>query len=176
MSKTQIDLSSRFGFLVADVGRLYSRAFDRYARDRLGLTRAQLRLLSAIVTQPSPPNQVAMAEFLEMTPMGVTALCDRMEAAGWIRREADPTDRRAKILYPQPKAHEAFAAAMRIGDIVQRRALGGLDTARRQQLIRLLKFVHANLSARDTASEVEMAAAATATSSARGRVKALPVR
>src|SRR5262245_9816823 len=42
------DLSRRFGFLVAQVAKLYGELFDAMARERIGLSRAQCRLLGAL--------------------------------------------------------------------------------------------------------------------------------
>ena len=92
-----------------------------------------------------PPTQVELADQLDMTPMGVAKLCDRMEAAGWIRRETSPTDGRAKILFLEPAAVPMFEAAIAIGDEVQHQALDGLSAAERKELVRLLKVAHSNL-------------------------------
>ena len=140
-----IDLSLRFGFLVIDVARLYSREFDRKARGQLGMSRAQCRLLGVLMRARMPPTQVELADQLDMTPMGVAKLCDRMEAAGWIRRETSPTDGRAKILFLEPAAVPMFEAAIAIGDEVQHQALDGLSAAERKELVRLLKVAHSNL-------------------------------
>jgi DNA-binding MarR family transcriptional regulator len=143
MSST--DLSSSFGFLVTDVARLFSRKFDRRSRERLGMSRAQCRLLAVLVRTRKPLNQVELADQLEMTPMGVAKLCERMEAAGWIRREASATDGRAKVLFLQPSAAPVFDLALQLGEEVRNEALQGMSAAERKELVRLLKIAHANL-------------------------------
>ena len=141
-----LDLSSRFGFLVNEVGRLYGRQFDQRAREALGVSRAQCRLLAALAAdRHATPSQASLAEHLDLTPMAVKTLCDRMEAAGWIRRAPSTTDRRANHIVLQPKAQDALAAAIGIGDGLQAQALGSLSAAERAQLMRLLTLVRSNL-------------------------------
>jgi DNA-binding MarR family transcriptional regulator len=141
------DFSHRFGFLVNEVGRLYGRRFDQLSRQQLGLSRAQCRLLGVLAQHEGerPLTQAELAERLDLTPMGVTSLCDRMEAGGWIRRQASPSDRRANEISLQRKAHEGLDAALGLGDEVQDQALSGLSATERGQLMSLLRKVHANL-------------------------------
>lgn len=146
---TKRDFSQRFGFLVNEVGRLYGRRFDQLAREQLGLSRAQCRLLGVLAAHDGPRalTQAELAERLDLTAMGVASLCERMEAAGWIRREAHATDRRAYGVVLQPPAQAALDAALAIGDTVQAQALAGLPAAERRQLVALLRKAHANLTA-----------------------------
>jgi DNA-binding MarR family transcriptional regulator len=140
------DFSQRFGFLVGEVGRLYGRAFDQRARERLALSRAQCRLLGVVAKAPAQPwSQAELAQQLDLTPMGVTTLCDRMEAGGWIARRASSTDRRVNTIELQPKAGAALDDAISIGDELQADALAGFSTEERKLLVRMLQRVQANL-------------------------------
>ena len=140
------DFSQRFGFLVGEVGRLYGRAFDQRARERLALSRAQCRLLGVVAKEPVRSwTQVELAQQLDLTPMGVTTLCDRMEAGGWIARRASPTDRRVNTIELRPKAGAALDDALVIGDELQGDALAGFTAAERKTLVRMLQRVQANL-------------------------------
>lgn len=149
------DFSSSFGFLVTDVARLFSRKFDRRSRNQLGMSRAQCRLLGVLLRARTPLNQAGLADELDMTPMGVAKLCDRMEAAGWIRREASATDGRAKILYLEPAAVPLFESALKLGAQVKQEALDGLTAAERKELVRLLKVAHGNLTRTDDALDTQ---------------------
>jgi DNA-binding MarR family transcriptional regulator len=144
---TQRDFGDRFGFLVNEVGRLYGRRFDQIARQQLGLSRAQCRLLGVVASYPAdrPPSQIELAERLELTPMGVASLCTRMEAAGWIRRQASAGDRRVNLIRLQPRANAAIDAALAIGDGLQGQALAGFAAAERKQLVALLRRARTNL-------------------------------
>lgn len=145
---TKRDFSHRFGFLVNEVGRLHGRRFDQLARERLGLSRAQIRLIGALASQgeDEPMSQAALAERLDLTAMGVASLVDRMEAAGWVRRIAHPTDRRVNEVRLQPRAFDVLDDAVALADEVQARTLAGFTATERAQLIALLRRAHANLS------------------------------
>lgn len=133
-------LVQRFGFLVNDVGRQYSQQFDRLARERLGLSQAQCRLLAALAWHEGEEalSQAELAQKLGLTPMAVATMCDRLADAGWIERRPHPEDRRVNRLYIKPAARKALDKAMAIGDELAGRALAGLTAAERAQLLSLL--------------------------------------
>ncbi len=141
------DFAQRFGFLVNEVGRLYGRHFDQLSREQLGLSRAQCRLIGQVAYSESghPPTQAELAQNLDLTPMAVATMVDRMEAAGWITRRPSATDRRANAIELQPQAQQALDKAVALSDQVQESALAGLDAAERRQLLTLLQRVRANL-------------------------------
>jgi DNA-binding MarR family transcriptional regulator len=143
------DFSHRFGFLVNEVGRLHGRLFDQLARDRLGISRAQVRLISVLATadRERPWTQAELAQRLDLTPMGVTTLCDRMEAGNWLRRVPAPNDRRANAIELEPKALAVLDEAIELSDDLQSAALAGLSALERKQLVALLQRVRANLQA-----------------------------
>ena len=139
------DLTRRFGFLVSDVAKLYGERFDELARQEIGLSRAQCRLLSALAQHEGAPlSQAALAERLGLSAMAVTNLCDRMEAAGWLRRRAG-ADRRVNEVHLEPRAAEALQAALDIGDRLQAKVLAGLGAAERAQLVAALRTARDNL-------------------------------
>jgi DNA-binding MarR family transcriptional regulator len=133
-------LTHRFGFLVNDVSRQYSQQFDRLARERLGLTQAQCRLLAVLAWHEGeePLSQSELAQKMGLTAMAVATMCDRLAAAGWIERRAHPEDRRVNRLHIKPAARKALDKAMAIGEELSARALAGLSAADRTQLLALL--------------------------------------
>jgi len=141
------DLTKRFGFLVNEVAKLYGDRFDELAREQIGLSRAQCRLLSALARHEGeqPLSQAALAERVGLSAMAVTSLCDRMEAAGWLRRRPAAGDRRVNEVHLEPRAAEALAAALGVGDELQAKALAGLTAAERSQLVALLRKARLNL-------------------------------
>jgi DNA-binding MarR family transcriptional regulator len=146
-------LGTRFGFLVNEVGRLYSQQFDRMAREKLGLSQAQCRLLAALAWHEggAPLSQAELAQKLGLTPMAVAAMCDRLAAAGWVERRAHPEDRRINHLHIKPSARKALDKALAIGDELSSRTLGGLSAAERHQLLALLGKTRQALLAADDA-------------------------
>jgi DNA-binding MarR family transcriptional regulator len=133
-------LSQRFGFLVNELGRLYSHQFDREARERLGLSQAQCRLLFTLATheEDEPLSQAELAEKVGVSAMAVTTMCDRLAAGGWIERHPSPHDRRVNRLHIQPKARKALDRAMAIGDELTERVFAGFTATDRKHLIALL--------------------------------------
>lgn len=140
-------MTGRFGFLVNDAARLYSQQFDRLAREKLGLTRAQCQLLAWLATHEGADalSQAELAQRMGITPMGVASLCDRMAAAGWIERRAHPEDKRVNRLYVKPKARKAMERAMVIGDEITTQSLHGFTAAERALLTDLLARARRNL-------------------------------
>jgi DNA-binding MarR family transcriptional regulator len=151
------DFTHRFGFIVNEVGRLYGRQFDQLSREELGLSRAQCRLLGQVASNDGdrPWTQAELAHQLDLTPMGVATLCDRMEAAGWISRRPSATDRRANSIELRPQAQAALEKAIAVGDAVQECALAGFSAAERKQLVAMLQRVRGNLQAVAVAQETE---------------------
>jgi DNA-binding MarR family transcriptional regulator len=145
--KKPVDFSQRVGFIVNEVGRLYGRQFDQLSREELGLSRAQCRLIGQVKYNESgrPPTQAELAQHLDLTPMAVATLVDRMEAAGWITRRPSETDRRANAIELQPRAEVALDKAFAVSDRVQEAALAGFSAAERKQLVSMLQRVRANL-------------------------------
>ena len=92
-----------FGFLVTDVTRLLRKVFDRRAA-RFGLTRAQWRALKRLHHEQGI-TQNELAEYLEMEPIAVGRVLDRLQKSGFIERRADPQDRRCWRLHLTAKAH-----------------------------------------------------------------------
>ncbi len=85
------------GFLVSDIARLLRRNMDRRLQS-LGLTQAQWRAIVHL-SRSEGMTQAMLAESLEIQPITLTRLIDRMESAGWVERRTHPLDRRAVQLY-----------------------------------------------------------------------------
>jgi DNA-binding MarR family transcriptional regulator len=141
------DFTQRFGFLVNDVAKLHGEAFDRLARERIGLSRAQCRLLGVLAMndEDGSLSQTELAQRLGLSTMAVATLCDRMAAAGWIRREPSATDRRINLIHLEPSASKALDGALTLSDSLQAKTLGVLEPAERVQLLALLGKVRSGL-------------------------------
>lgn len=109
-----------FPLLVIDVGRLMRTDFDRRAQ-RFGLTRAQWRVVKRLHREEGS-RQRELAEVLEIEPIALGRVIDRLEKAGFVERRADPSDRRAWRLFLTPRA-KAIAGGM---DELAREAVGDL--------------------------------------------------
>jgi len=99
---TQRSKNREILFLISDVGRLLRTYADQKAR-HFGMTRAQWAVLLKLERYEGA-NQSDLAEFLEIQPITLTRLVDRLCDSGLIERRPDPADRRAKLLYLTPAA------------------------------------------------------------------------
>jgi DNA-binding MarR family transcriptional regulator len=70
---------------------------DQAAADRYGLNRTDMRALD-ILGRSGPLAPTALARMLDFTTGGVTTVLDRLEKAGYIRRQPDPGDRRRQLI------------------------------------------------------------------------------
>jgi DNA-binding MarR family transcriptional regulator len=138
-----------FGFLLHDAARLMRREFDRRAKSS-GLTRAQWAVLAALARNEGS-NQTALAEVLDIEPITLVRLIDKLEDAGWVERRADPDDRRVRRLFLTETARPLMQQFRGLADATNDAALLGLDPSERRQLFDLLTKVRSNLSGRDLA-------------------------
>ena len=90
-------------FLLHDVARLLRVDADKRARSH-GMTRAQWGILIWLERQPGI-SQKELAELLEVEPITVARLVDRLEARGMVERRPDPRDRRIWRLHLRPPAY-----------------------------------------------------------------------
>ncbi|HEX4110987.1 MAG TPA: MarR family transcriptional regulator [Stellaceae bacterium] len=136
----------RFGFLLHDIARLMRKRFDARARHS-GLTRAQWQVLLTLTRQEGV-NQAALAEALDLEPITVGRLIDRMEEAGWVERRPDAADRRAHRLYITARVRPIMAQLETVGHILLEEAFTGLNQRERDGLLDLLVRIRGNLSER----------------------------
>ncbi len=149
------DPSRNLGFLVHEVARLMRRRFDRRVQS-LGLTQAQWRTLVHL-SRCQGMNQAALAEILEIRPITLTRLLDKLQQAGWIERRLDPTDRRVFRLYITEQAQPMLAELETAAAETRAEATQGLSNAMRKELIDLLCAVKGNLLAAERSREPEQA-------------------
>ncbi len=89
-------------FEIHETARSIRRAFDQRAAT-LGVTRPQWRVLARLKREPGL-RQVDLAERLDMEPITLCRIVDRLEEAGLVERQRDPNDRRAWRLALTEKA------------------------------------------------------------------------
>jgi DNA-binding MarR family transcriptional regulator len=138
------------GFLMNDTARLMRKDFERRARS-IGLTRAQWQTLFHLARNEGC-NQATLADLMEVEPITLTRTVDRLEACGLVERRADPTDRRARLLFLGERAHPLLEELRMLGAETREIALAGISEDERTLLMTLLTKMRANLSGRDTAT------------------------
>jgi DNA-binding MarR family transcriptional regulator len=154
MSKIQQPALS-VGFLVGDVARLLRRNFDQRVQD-LGLTQAQWRAIAQL-SREEGIKQVVLAERLEIKPMTLARLVDRLEAAGWVKRRRDREDRRASRIYLTEKSQPILSEmTARVRETIDE-ALSGISAAHRALLMDMLLSMKTNLAAAEAATQASPA-------------------
>jgi len=141
------DLTERLGFLLHDAGRLMRKRFEHHS-SRYGLSSAQWRLLVRVFKEEGVA-QARLAELLEIEPISVSRLIDRMADAGWIERRNDATDRRVRSIYLTERSRKVFDEMRGVADEVFEQAQTGLTPEQRAATIHGLKTIIANLTDAD---------------------------
>ena len=139
------------GYLLNDAARLMRRDFDRRSAG-LGLTQSQWRVISFLSRRPGA-HQVTIAEWLEVQPITLARLIDRMVASGWIERRPDPHDRRAVRLFLTDKVAPVRERIRATGAATRAAAFAGLTDDELGALLTILTKVKGNLAATEPASE-----------------------
>ncbi|HZP19437.1 MAG TPA: MarR family transcriptional regulator [Bauldia sp.] len=137
------------GLLVHDVARLLRRRIDQKAQS-IGLTSAQWRVLSAIARaefrNEEAPKQAGIAEEMDLEPITLSRLVDRMETAGLIERRPDPNDRRAHRLFLKDAARPLVSSFREVATECINTALAGVSNREVEEVVAILTRVRANLS------------------------------
>ena len=99
--------------LINDLARLLRTRADARAR-AFGMTLAQWKILVRLEAQPGV-SQNELAALIEVEPITVARLVDRLETRGFVERRADPSDRRIWRLHVTPAAAPIPSAARTAG-------------------------------------------------------------
>jgi MarR family transcriptional regulator for hemolysin len=137
------NIRREFAFLVNDVARLLRTYADQRAR-QFGMTRAQWAVLVRL-EQNEGLKQAELAEMLDLQPITLTRLVDRLAVSGLIERRPDPDDRRAKRLYLTPQAHPLMTRLAELGTDMMGTVLEGFDIATIERMIVDLSRARENL-------------------------------
>ena len=138
-----ISTDRNLGFLLHDVARLMRKRFEQNARD-LGLTRSQCAVLAHLARNEGI-QQSALADILEVEPITLTRLLDRLEGLGLVERGLHPTDRRIRLLRLTDAARPKIAEILGVGALTRGEALEGVPEAVREHLFDVLSTMKANL-------------------------------
>lgn len=112
-------------FEIAETAHALRKAFDRIAVG-LGVTRAQWKVLFRLARQPGL-RQIELADILDVEPITLTRIIDRLEEASLVERIADPADRRAWRLHVTDKAQPLIEKLKAVGAELVEQAFAGID-------------------------------------------------
>jgi MarR family transcriptional regulator for hemolysin len=135
--------SSRLGFLLQEVTRLLRRRFDRIVSDT-GLTRSQWQALSCLARDEGM-SQSTLADILEIEPITLTRLIDRLAAKGLIERRPNPMDRRSWALHLTEAARPLLAELETHAETARAEAYAGLSSEELLRVEETLGAIKANL-------------------------------
>jgi len=133
------------GFALNDAARLLRTYADQRARD-LNMTRAQWAVLVRLQRREGV-KQSELAEALDLAPITLARLIDKLSAAGLVERRDDESDRRANRLYLTEKATPTLEKLGELGETMLGKALAGLDEGEIARMTIGLDRIKANITA-----------------------------
>ena len=107
----------------------------------IGLSMAKLQALKALTAAGESLPLGQLAERLACVKSNITQLVDRLEADGFVARQGDPHDRRARLAVLTAPGRRACQEGVKLQREAEGRLLGGLSASESQQLAALLAKV-----------------------------------
>jgi DNA-binding MarR family transcriptional regulator len=141
-----------FAFEVAETARLIRREANKRAAV-LGATKAQWRVLARLLRAGEPLRQIALADALDVEPITLCRMIDRLEEAGLVERRRDGQDRRAWRIHLTSAAAPVIAKLEAMGTRFNADILDGIPDADRAAAQRVLARIRHNLDAADEGLE-----------------------
>lgn len=128
---------------IAETSMALRRAYDRRVA-RLGVTRAQWRVLLTLSRNPGL-RQVDLAERLDMEPITLCRIVDRLEEANLVERQRDPADRRAWRLALTDQSAPMLENLREIATEMADDTFDGLDPFQIETLRSMLEQIRGNI-------------------------------
>jgi MarR family transcriptional regulator, transcriptional regulator for hemolysin len=132
-----------FAFILNDVARLL-RTYADHRAAQFGMTRAQWAVLVRL-DRSEGLNQSELAETLDLQPITLTRLLDKLCDGGLIERRPDPADRRAKRLFLTPAARPLLKQLSALGEETMAGVTEGLTQEDIERMLAELATVKDNL-------------------------------
>jgi MarR family transcriptional regulator, transcriptional regulator for hemolysin len=136
-------LNREFAFTLNDVARML-RTYADHKASQFGITRAQWVVLARL-DRFEGLKQAELAEMLDLQPITLTRLLDRLSECGLIERRPDLNDRRAKLLYLTAKAKPLLEQLGDLGEELMTTALAGVEREHVEMMVTKLATVKENL-------------------------------
>lgn len=141
----KMPLEREFAFKLNDVARMLKTYADQEVR-QFGMTRAQWAVLARLEASEGL-KQAELAEMLDIQPITLTRLVDRMCDNGLIERRADPDDRRAKRLYLTAAARPLMERLSVLGRDIMDDVLANVSRTEVERMVTQLDTMRHNLRA-----------------------------
>jgi MarR family transcriptional regulator for hemolysin len=133
--------SPTLSFLLHEVARLLRKRFEQNAHGS-GLTRSQWQVL-AYLSLNEGINQSGLAELLDVEPITLSRIVDKLQSFGLIERYPHPSDRRVRILRLTSAAHPKLTEARKFND--RTTSLAGVSDGDGLHLLKTLQALKSNL-------------------------------
>ena len=141
MTRGPVDM--HFLFTLGELQRLMRLYADKQAA-RYGITRAQWAVL-AKVERTEGLKQTELAELMEMQPITLTRLIDKLVENDWIERRGDQTDRRVNRLYLRKSARPLLGKLNGLRSEITATALDGINPSDAHRLLAQLESIKENI-------------------------------
>jgi MarR family transcriptional regulator, transcriptional regulator for hemolysin len=132
----------RIGSLIHDVSRLRRTVVDSALRP-MGVTRSQWWVLANLSRHNGKGMmQTELAKVMDVGKVTLGGLIDRLEAGGLVKRQADPTDRRAKRVVMTPKGTKLLVDIQEVAAKVNAQIMNGIqrnDVSRAETVLYKMK-------------------------------------
>jgi MarR family transcriptional regulator for hemolysin len=126
------------------VARQLRVTFDQSA-EQSGLTRAQWTLIATVARNPGATKRT-IAEALEVREITAGRLVDRLCDEGYLRRDANPSDRRAYCVYLTKAAQPVLDTLDKLANVHEAAIFAGFEPQDVEKLDELLELISRNLS------------------------------
>ena len=130
------------GFLIHDVSRLRRTVVDKALRP-LGVTRSQWWVLANLSRHNAGGMmQTELSKVMDVGKVTLGGLIDRLEAGGYVERQPEPGDRRAKRVVMTPKGIKLLGRIQKIGRVVNAEIMTGIsvnDILRAERVLHRMK-------------------------------------
>jgi MarR family transcriptional regulator, transcriptional regulator for hemolysin len=136
-------INREFAFMLNDVARML-RTYADHKAAQFGITRAQWVVLARL-DRSEGLKQSELAEMLELQPISLTRLVDKLCDSELIERRPDPIDRRVKRLFLTHAAHPLLEKLGDLGEELMGTALAGVERESVEQMVAQLSVVKENL-------------------------------
>jgi len=144
-----------YAFEIVETARLIGREANKRA-SVLGATKAQWRVLAWLKRQGDGARQVDLAEGLDVEPITLCRMIDRLEEAGFVERRRDEGDRRAWRIHLTAAAAPLLVRLDEMGKAFNADMLAGISQADRETVLRVLAKMRGNLDQNETGLDIAL--------------------
>ena len=137
------DPNNTFLFALHDLARTLKLYADQRVR-HLGMTRAQWAVIAKL-ERSEGLKQSELAELLDVQPITLTRLIDKLCDNDWLERRNDASDRRVKRLYLKKAGRTLLGRMSGLRSEITANALDGINPADAHRLLTQLESIKENV-------------------------------